>query len=316
MKFLEGNSIKVDLFCVDPPYLTQESVYGLPLKSVDDVYKEYPKFSMVIGFSDYISAKKNLTKKSNVKIFFFDAPHHLDFFDYKYVLKNQDEFSETYKMLEDQKSKDIMVAFINAKISGDPGGLYSLAESNQYFVNLIHLEEAEVFVDCGAYDGDTILAFVEKVKGKYSKIYAFEPDKDNQKKLLENINKAGLSNIELIKKGSWSSKTSLRFSSDANMTSAITNGGISVPVDSIDNVINDNVTLIKMDVEGAELESLKGAKKHISKNKPKLAICIYHKPEDLITIPQYIRGLESGYKFYLRHHQFISWETVLYAVRY
>ncbi len=68
-----------------------------------------------------------------------------------------------------------------------------------------------------------------------------------------------------------------------------------------------------MDVEGAELKSLIGAKNTIIKNKPRLAICVYHKPEDICEIPEYILSLVPEYKFYLRHYSSINWETVLYA---
>ena len=69
-----------------------------------------------------------------------------------------------------------------------------------------------------------------------------------------------------------------------------------------------------MDVEGAELESLKGAKKIIQRDKPKLAICIYHKPEDVITLPRYIKQLVPEYKLYLRSYSNADNEMVLYAV--
>ena len=69
-----------------------------------------------------------------------------------------------------------------------------------------------------------------------------------------------------------------------------------------------------MDVEGAELESLKGAQKVIQRDKPKLAICIYHKPEDMVEIPLYIKELIPEYKLYIRHHSNYIFETVLYAI--
>ena len=83
----------------------------------------------------------------------------------------------------------------------------------------------------------------------------------------------------------------------------------------MDNCILDEVTYIKLDIEGAELEALKGAKKIIQKYKPRLAVCIYHKKEDLIEIPQYLKELVPEYKFYVRHYSNTTWETVLYAVR-
>ena len=86
-------------------------------------------------------------------------------------------------------------------------------------------------------------------------------------------------------------------------------------IEGYDNIVDqEGVTFIKMDIQGSELAALHGAENTIRKSKPKLAICIYHKPEDLITIPQYIYSVMPDYKLYLRNHQFISKETVLYAI--
>ncbi len=73
-------------------------------------------------------------------------------------------------------------------------------------------------------------------------------------------------------------------------------------------------TFIKMDVEGAELDALHGAERIIREHKPKLAVCIYHKKEDLVDIPKYLIGLDVGYKFYVRNYSLCGVETVLYAV--
>ena len=91
---------------------------------------------------------------------------------------------------------------------------------------------------------------------------------------------------------------------------------ISIPVAAIDETVepDDKVTFIKMDVEGAELESLRGCKRTIKKYRPKLAICIYHRPEDMIQIPIYIKELVPEYRLYIRHHSNCAWETVLYAM--
>ena len=85
---------------------------------------------------------------------------------------------------------------------------------------------------------------------------------------------------------------------------------------SVDETVDpaDKITMIKMDIEGSELEALKGAKKTIQRDKPKLAICIYHKPEDMADIPLYIKELVPEYKLYIRHHSNFATETVLYAV--
>lgn len=74
------------------------------------------------------------------------------------------------------------------------------------------------------------------------------------------------------------------------------------------------MTFIKMDIEGAELEALHGCRDTIIKYRPKLAICVYHKPEDIIEIPSYIHEIVPEYKLYLRHHSKDLSETVLYAL--
>lgn len=88
-----------------------------------------------------------------------------------------------------------------------------------------------------------------------------------------------------------------------------------IEVDSIDNLLSDiPVTFIKMDIEGAEMEALKGAEKVIRVYKPKLAVCIYHRYEDLYEIPMYIKSLVPEYRLFVRHYSDSPSETVLYAV--
>jgi hypothetical protein len=126
--------------------------------------------------------------------------------------------------------------------------------------------------------------------------------------------------VRCIKKGVWNEHTVLKFNSGNATTSSISDySDTVVEVDTIDNVIlrgwgGDGVTFIKMDIEGAELNALKGAEQTIRKYKPKLAICVYHKANDLITIPQYIRSCVSEYKFYFRAHQLGTIGSVFYAV--
>lgn len=88
-----------------------------------------------------------------------------------------------------------------------------------------------------------------------------------------------------------------------------------VDIDTIDNILNgESVTFIKFDIEGAELSALKGGIKTLQKYRPKLAISLYHKNEDLVDIPLWIRDHVPGYKFYLRHYSNKRWDLVLYCV--
>ena len=178
--------------------------------------------------------------------------------------------------------------------------------------------ESEIFVDCGAYDGDTIEQFIKWTDSAYEKIYAFEPTENNYRK----IKNKKIRDCELFNKATWSSSQELKFvmwefdtgNGVHNDVSEDRQDMIKIEGISIDEALHgDKVTFIKMDVEGSELESLKGAKKTIRKYKPRLALAVYHRPEDIFDIPNYILSLNSEYKFKLRHYSSGIWETVLYA---
>lgn len=175
----------------------------------------------------------------------------------------------------------------------------------------------EVFVDGGCYDCSTDRLFIEWCGGRYKKIYSFEPDIKNYEKC--KVIAKNIYNMELFNKGLWSREDILSFEGSGSQGSRIievkARNDTTVSVAAIDEVVgNDKVTFIKMDIEGAELEALKGAKNTISKRHPKLTISIYHKPEDIWEIPAYILSLSEDYRFYIRHYQLSKNETILYAV--
>ncbi len=187
-----------------------------------------------------------------------------------------------------------------------------ICDEMQYFdKEILNFDENEVMIDCGAYNLETSVKFLEMVHS--GKVIAIEPDPTNFKKCEEVA--ANFQNVTLYNCGVDYKKGKISFSSLGDEGSSISeNGNAVVPVDSIDNIVgNQKITFIKMDIEGMELRALQGAENTIKNNKPKLAICIYHKDEDLFEIPQYIKKLVPEYKLYIRHYSSWSYETVLYA---
>lgn len=176
----------------------------------------------------------------------------------------------------------------------------------------------EVFVDAGAYDATTAINFLEWCNGSYEEIYAFEVVKDFADISRQNLKKNHIKG-KVIEKGLWSENTTLKFWNTGGQASqVITDDSCeaeTIEVVSLDNYFKEKrVTFIKMDIEGSELEALKGAKNMIKKQKPRLAISLYHKAEDVVEIPEYILSLVSDYKLYLRTYGFgIRDDTVLYA---
>lgn len=167
----------------------------------------------------------------------------------------------------------------------------------------------------GCYDGSTSIEFTKWSKG-WKKIYAFEANPSSADRCKCLFDEMGIiDKVNLIKKGTWSSKGFLAFNGDAYNAGAMIadRGNTMIETVPIDDVIGAGVTFIKMDIEGAEYQSLLGASKTIKKYRPKLAICLYHKLEDIIEIPYIILSINPDYKLVIRHYTTCNWETVLYA---
>ena len=194
---------------------------------------------------------------------------------------------------------------------------YSLYKKQYFDPDIIVLRNDEVFVDGGAFNGATSELFHQLTGGKYNKIIAFEPGKQNVRAMKLRGVERKIANMELVEKGLWSAAENISFSGDGTQGGKISSSesGYTISTVCLDSLPDaTDITFIKLDVEGAELEALKGARNTIIKNHPKLAICLYHQPEDIFEIPAYILSLYDGYRFYIRHYQLSECETVLYAV--
>ncbi|AQR96989.1 FkbM family methyltransferase [Clostridium saccharoperbutylacetonicum] len=238
------------------------------------------------------------------------------FYSEIFIHDNIHKIEKVYNFLEDEKSKRVMNGIIKHRLTNDFECL--LYENNQYFVSdIIHINEKEIFLDGGAYVGDTIEAFLKFSEKSFEKIYSFEPDKSNVAKLKDFIVNNKIEDKVIVEaKGLHSNTEILNFSSKCGSGSQISdNGDDTIEVVKIDEYFNNvPVTFIKMDIEGSEMDALRGAQETIKKNKPKLAICCYHKIDDLWEIPLMIKKILPEYKIYMRHHSKYLYETVCYAV--
>lgn len=240
-----------------------------------------------------------------------------------------DGYRWAYGFFKDDLSKQIIIQRIGAYLFGN-----TIIQSSApvYFEeDMLTFTENEVFVDGGFFIGDTSEEFIKKVKNKYKKIYAFEPDEFVIKKVSSNLSTAIETNkIEVIYKGLYDKNGFVKFvSTDRNFPS---DGGtvladdigeysdnlISISVTSIDEFFEDKTvdlqpTFIKMDIEGSEYNALIGAETTIKKYKPKLAISVYHKPDDIYKLTKLIYNYNPNYTFTLRHYSSYMWDTVLFA---
>jgi FkbM family methyltransferase len=218
----------------------------------------------------------------------------------------------------DEESRDLYQAILKFRLTRDYGVLPSPDLHQQYFSASVPGWKTPLrFVDCGAYDGDTLQRASEKKT--LEAVAAFECDPESYKKLAAYIrqNRRNLpTECFSWPCGVWSHTTLLPFSGAGLESSCFSPGtGITVSCVAIDQAIPFfRPTLIKMDVEGAEVEALWGARQIIQEYKPGLAICLYHRPEHLWQIPLLVHQWDCDYMFYLRSHGHSGFELVLYSV--
>lgn len=191
----------------------------------------------------------------------------------------------------------------------------------QYFLPSLIGDGAdeEVFIDGGGFIGDTYDEFINWSHNRFRSYVFFEPSTVNLEKFKDRIDDK---RIKCRNEGLWNEKATLCFSGGTSEGERIIEGNsednnrvVNINVTAIDLEPEcEHATFIKMDIEGSELNALKGAINTIRKNRPKLAICIYHSNEDMLRIPEWCFKNLNNYRFYVRHHHYLSCDTVLYAI--
>lgn len=186
--------------------------------------------------------------------------------------------------------------------------------------NLCEVEPGDTVFDCGTYTGNTSVYFAQKT-GETGHVYGFEPAPSTFEDYSENIRSyanitpinAGLTDKSKILDAS----TVMAFAANGTGARLADDGDVDVPVTAIDIFCEtrgiQRVDFIKMDVESAEADVLRGATETIRAYRPKMALSAYHKPEDLFELPQLVSSICPGYKFTLRHYSEGPHETVLFC---
>lgn len=310
--FLDNSSDKVGKeFCSKPIYSPSR------LKSFDP-----QNTIVVITCAAYEQVMSQISSIFSGDVILFDSAWH-DFnhpFE-EYFNANHASFNQVFNELADQTSQKTLLGIINYRINHDQRFLYDICSRHcEYFdADIVKLSDGEVFVDGGAYTGDTLLEFLSSVNRAYKKIICFEPDPTNYDKLMRTITAQKMHNIVCYNNALCKERCVLHLDTHthngASSCFISTNGDTivnGVSLDSLDELTD--TTFIKLDIEGLELNALRGAYNLISNAHPKLAVCVYHNYDDLIQIPLFLRRIYPNYKLYLRHYSLTAFETICYAI--
>ena len=269
-----GDSVKISAFCDKDKTKHRTARHGYPVISLEELKENYISSTIAISITDDKAVSEIKNELQSMG------------FNENQILSLKDRLDDTFPQ-------------------------------KQYFdKDILNLKDGEIFVDGGCFDFGTCSDFVKHCGGSYRKIIAFEPS-PNQYSACVN-NSKNYRDISIYPYALWNKNTELNFDNHDGSNASVScdsSDSISVKAVMLDDILNsEKATFIKLDVEGAELNALMGAEQTIRNYHPKLAICVYHKPEDIWEIPAYILSLHDDYKFYLRHYSFNMDETVLYAV--
>lgn len=294
---------------------------GYTVMSYDEALRKYPSAVILIAFGvyqeDVLQRIEKLSGQYTVLI--PDLPlMGGNILTPQTLESRQEEINRTRSLLSDDKSRLVFDAMLEAKMTGALSPHFREDTPRDADMKLLSLSSQEHFLDLGTYNGDTIDEFLS-ISGGYSSITAFEPDAHNFRKLREHT--ASLPHITLYPYASWNEEATLIFSGKGGRNCAMKpelpgqykhlHEVTAIPVDSL----SYDFTYVKMDVEGAEKETLLGMKALLNRCHPKLLISAYHKPDDFITLPLLLDSLCPGYKIYLRRNRCLpAWEIQLYCV--
>jgi FkbM family methyltransferase len=322
-QFLASNRIPVAAAMVDSTYKKTDIFMGLNLVTTEEFADQLVNYHVIVGVTNYPPAMRKLKTLGAIDIHVIDIPDYLNmpsrFMNIEFFRKNIEQFDQAVNLFADTLSRETYIAAINTKISEDLSFIDPYVRlDNIYFPATefpVHLDE--VFLDVGGFTGDTIREFHEHTKGQYTKIISLEPSPENYATLLESLSELGLTNVVPIKIGAWDQRATLRFTPKAmRIDNQITNDGeLKIEVDTIDSILqdrSDSVTLMKLDINGAEYRALSGASNTIKKCRPRIVVRL-HTKEDFFRLPILLKTIAPDIKLFLRQRSYMSMMVILYG---
>lgn len=321
---LQSVGAQVSDIMASDEFVRGHSFMGMRVKKLSEIEELYgDDFIILVCFGSQLSEVMD-------RIYAISEKHELyapnvpvvgdGLFTLSYAKEHYDEIKAAYELMADEQSKKVFENIIRYKLSGDISLLRECETPREEMYDLLMIGAEEIYVDLGAYNGDTLVEFLNETSMNFRKLYAMEPDHKNYQKLKRRLYMIGSELLEAYNCGAWDSETTMLFSLKAGRSSKVTEvtpkRGREVKMMSVDHMLQGGeATFIKYDVEGSEEKALNGTKQTIVKFRPKLNVALYHRNEDMFAIPLQIAQLNRKYKMYLRHHPYVpDWDTNLYCI--
>lgn len=314
---LQRLNIPVSGIFASDGFVRNRTFRGFPVIGYTQAKEQFGDFLTLISFgSQRQEVIENFIKVSKeTETYSVDVPVYGDnIFNRDFYENHITEINQVRKMLSDDKSKAVYENIISFKLTGDMIFLLSCETTREEaYKNILKLSDDEIYMDLGAFNGDTVSEFLGNVSS-YRKIYAAEPDIKNFTKLLNNTQHLG--NTQCLNVCISDNCGEITFSKHGGRNGNADKNGNTVKCMTVDSILgNNDVTYIKFDVEGLEKEAINGAKNKIKRCKPKMLVSCYHRSEDIFAIPLQIMSIRDDYKVFIRHNPYIpAWDTQFYFI--
>lgn len=216
-----------------------------------------------------------------------------------------EDFCWLYNNLADYRSKKVLYGILKYWLTFDYEYKNSIKENNydDYFdFDILNCSPEECLVDLGAYNGDSVLSFIHNF-GAYKRIYCYEMTSASMEEMQKNLQDFDNIIYRQVAVGNMNGNIYISdFDGDISSNTVASMGNTEIPIVKLDDDIREMITFIKMDIEGSELEAMRGAERHIREDKPKLAVCSYHNNHHIYEIPKLMREYNPQYKLYMRYN--------------
>jgi FkbM family methyltransferase len=235
-----------------------------------------------------------------------------------FLTNNLDRVARAAEKFADEESQQTLRRICAFRLGLDLNFASAQSDEHQYFNNLTlpALQGKTVnYVDCGAYNGDTYIDLISRQGIACQQAFLLEPDPENFANLVQNVTDKhpGAICLPLAAAEKYEILTFGAGQGEGGIIGA--GGNMNIAAVALDQLLpHTQVDLVKVDVEGAEAQVLKGASRTIKRCRPVLAMSLYHNPQDLWELPELLFDICPDYKFYVRQHYYNSLECVLYAV--
>lgn len=316
MAVCREKDIRISGIFASDDYAREKTVHGFPLMKKSEALSHFSDPIVLLAFGvfreDLMGVIKSLDKQ--VELYAPEVPlFGGGLFDASYENAHRKELDKVREMLSDEASRKVFDALVTYKLTGRIAPLLETESDKQRdFESLIPYQAGDIYLDLGAYDGDTVREW-DTLHPDRGAIYGVEPNPKTFAKLVANC--GDMENVTLLPYAAWNRNETLTFNGKSGRSAALDrDGSVKVEARRPDSLCQ-KADFIKFDVEGAEREAILGSTELIRSALPTLCISAYHRTEDLFAIPLLVKEIAPEYRVYLRHSPYIpAWDTQFYFV--